>query len=216
MRGHPIHYSAEELAWLEENHSLPIGDYFARFSAQFGRADVSAKNLKSLRSRMGWKTGRTGCFAKGHVPANKGEKMPYNENSARTRFKKGNRTGRANLNYKPIGSERLSKEGYVERKIHDGMPFQSRWRAVHRIRWEEVNGPVPAGHFLKCLDSDRTNTDPANWECLPRAMLVRLAGGNRHRRLLAYDDAPAELKPVVMATAKLEDAARRSRKGRPT
>lgn len=211
MKGHPITYSGDELAWLEENRLLPIGDYAAAFNALFGR-QVEPKNLHALRKRKGWKTGRTGCFQKGQTSWNKGKPHPPRGRSAETQFKKGNRTGRANHVYKPIGTERVSKDGYLERKIHDGLPLQSRWRAVHLIEWEAANGPVPKNHALKCLDGDKTNTAPNNWEAVPRALLPRLAGGNRHRRVLAFDDAAPEVRPALLAMAKLEHAARQKRK----
>lgn len=130
--------------------------------------------------------------------------MPFNANSAATRFKPGVRQGKAARLYKPIGTERFSKEGYRERKIHDGMPFQSRWRAIHLIEWEEVNGPLPKGWCLKCLDGDKANTDPANWQAIPRALLPRLAG----RWTTPYDQADPDLKPAILATAKLAHRAR--------
>ncbi|TZG26477.1 HNH endonuclease [Sphingomonas montanisoli] len=212
MKGRSIPYSPAELAWLETNRSMPIADYHRGFSVAFDREDVSAANLHALRKRKGWRTGRSGHFAKGQVPANKGKTMPYHPNSAATRFKPGERRGVAVKLYKPIGTERLSKEGYVERKIHDGLPLQSRWRAVHLIRWEEANGPLPAGQALKCLDGDRTNTDPNNWAEIPRALLPRLNGG-RHKTRLAFDEASPELKPTILATAKLAHASRLARKG---
>lgn len=212
MRGRSIVYSAVELAWLDANRSLPISDYRAAFCSVFGR-DVSASNLNALRKRMGWKTGRSGRFEKQSVPHNKGKPMAYHPNSAATRFKPGERRGVAIRLYKPIGTERLSKNGYHERKVHDGLPLQSRWRAVHLINWEAVNGPIPAGMALKCLDSNRDNTDAANWEAVPRAMLPRLNGG-RHKAQLAYDDAPAELKPTILAVARLDHGARTARKPR--
>lgn len=208
MKGQPLKYSAAELAWIETNASLPRRQLHIDFQATFGRTDVSQANLTALCKRRGWLTGRTGRFTPGQTPANKGKPMPYHPNNAATRFKKGNRTGRANQLWKPIGSERLSKEGYIERKIHDGLPLQSRWRGVHLIRWEEIYGPVPDGHCLKCQDGDRSNTDPANWRAIPRAILPRLSG--RWNR--PYDSAPAEIKPTLMLVAELEHAARQARK----
>lgn len=209
MKGSWIAYSETELDWIETNAALPCRELHAAFCSRFGRHDVSMVNLVSLRKRKGWRTGRTGQFGKGSVPANKGQKMPYNANSAATRFKKGNRTGRANANYRTIGTERLAKGGYLQRKIHDGMPFQSRWRFVHLINWEAANGPIPKGMALKCLDGNRLNTEPANWEAIARALLRRLAGGNgRGRRLIAYDDAPDEIRPVILSVAKLQHAIR--------
>lgn len=200
MKGDWVHYTPRQLAWIKRHRRMPRRDLHAAFVRRFGRRDVTVDNIKALCTRKGWKTGRDGRFVKGIVPANKGKKMPYNANSARTQFKKGGRTGRAAATYKPIGSTRLSKDGYPELKIHDGLPMQSRWRAVHLINWEKQNGPVPEGHCLKCRDGNRGNSDPSNWQLIPRALLPRLGG--RFGR--GYDDAPAELKPTIMAIAELE------------
>lgn len=205
-RGRRIAYSDPQMAWLEANRSMAIGDYHGAFCAAFPDADVTAAHLHALRKRKGWRTGRTGRFAKGMTPANKGKLCPPGKggrhpNARKTQFKKGHgRTGVAVTLYKPIGTERLSKDGYLERKINDGMPLQARWRAVHLVRWEEINGRLPKGHALKSLDGNKLNTDPSNWELVPRGLLPRL--NNRHGR--NYDGAPAELKPTLMAVAKLE------------
>jgi hypothetical protein len=206
MKGRYIRYSENQLAWIRRHRRLPRHDLHVAFVKKFRRRDVSLENLKALCTRKGWRTGRDGRLRRGNVPHNKGKKMPYNANSARTRFKTGNRTGRANHVYKPIGTIRSSKEGYLERKIHDGLPMQSRWRAVHLLNWEEKHGPVPKGMCLKCK-GERTDTDPSNWELIPRALLPRLAG----RWTPAYDGAPDELKPTIMAVAKLEHRLRENR-----
>jgi hypothetical protein len=212
MKGRAIRYSAEETAWLEANRTLPIGEYARRFNETFGR-DVAAQNLHALRKRKGWKTGRTGCFEKGQVSHNKGKKCEPDRggnhpNARKTQFRKGERRGVAVKLWKPVGTERIAKDGYLERKVNNDLPLQRRWRAVHLVEWEAVNGPVPEGHCLKCLDGNKLNTSPDNWACIPRALLPRLNGGNRYRDVLAFDDAPAELKPTVLAIAKLEHAAR--------
>ncbi|WP_062233097.1 HNH endonuclease [Aureimonas sp. N4] len=208
MKGRSVAYSLAEKAWLYDNRLLPISEYHAAFCATFRRDDVSAANIHAFRKRNGWKTGRTGQFAKGSEPHNKGVACPEgvggrHPNARKTQFQQGNRTGRANDNYQPIGTERISKDGYRERKIHDGLPMQSRWQLVQRINWEGTHGLIPDGYALKCLDGDRLNCDPANWAMVSRGVLSRLNGG-RHKTRLAYDAAPDELKPTVMALAKLE------------
>ena len=208
MKGHYIRYSAAEMEWLEANRLMVISDYHRAFISAFCRTDVKASHLHALRKRKGWKTGRTGCFEPGQEPPNKGIKCHAgfggnHPNELKTHFKKGERRGVAVRLYKPIGTERIAKDGYIERKIHDGLPLQSRWRAVQLIRWEEINGPVPKGHALKCLDGNRQNTSPSNWELVSRSLLPRLNGG-RHKKRIAFDEAPSELKPTIMALAKLE------------
>lgn len=216
MKGLWIIYSEAEMAWLETHRLLPISDYHRQFCAAFGR-DVEAANLHALRKRKGWKTGRTGFFEKGQDPANKGHKCApgaggRHPNAVRTQFQPGARRGVAVKLYKPVGTERLCKDGYLERKIHDGMPLQSRWRAVHLIRWEEINGPVPKGHCLKALDGDKANTAPDNWTLIPRALLPRLNGG-AHKTHPAYADASPEVRPALLTIAKLDHRARVLRKG---
>lgn len=210
MKGHWIRYNSAELAWVEANATLPRTELHARFVQKFGRDDVAVDHLVSLRKRKGWKTGRDGRFPKGTIPPNKGRFGYCAPGAEKGWFRKGERRGVATRLYKPIGTERVSRDGYLERKVNDDLPLQRRWRPVHRIRWEEVNGPVPEGHALKCLDSNKLNTDPSNWEAVPRALLPRLAGGGNRRgkRILPYDEAPAEMKPALLAVAKIEHKVR--------
>jgi hypothetical protein len=68
---------------------------------------------------------------------------------------------------------------------------------------------VPGGYALKCLDGNKLNTDPGNWEAVPRALLPRLNGKSGRN----YDRAPDELKPTIMAVAKLEQRVRERGQG---
>lgn len=207
MKGRAIPYSTEEMAWLESNRLMVISDYHRAFIARFGRDDVSLVNLNSLRKRKGWSTGRTGRFAKGQEPPNKGKRCPEGKggrhpNARRTQFKKGQEPH--NTNY--LGHERVSKDGYVEISIDETNPhtgYARRYVLKHRWLWEGANGPVPDGYALKCLDGNKLNTDPSNWEPVHRGVLARLNGG-RFRRTIPYDEAPPELRPLVMASAKLK------------
>jgi hypothetical protein len=200
-RGHGIPYSPHELAWIKRHRALPRRDAHALFCRTFRRSDVSLDNFKSLCTRKGWTTGRTGCFPKGHVPANMGKTMPYNANSARTQFKKGGLPH----NTKYLGHERVSVDGYVEISIADTNPhtgYGRRYVLKHRHLWEQQHGPVPAGHVLKSLDGNRLNTDPSNWSLIPRSLLPFLNG----HRGPNYDQAAPEVKPVILTLAKLKGA----------
>lgn len=209
MKGKAIPYSELELGWIEIRKAMPRRQLHAEFCARFKRTDVSLVALKALCKRKGWMTGRTGCFPKGNVPDNKGKKMPFNPNTARTQFKKGHRPH----TWRGAGHEAIDpKDGYVwmivdETNPHTGAP--TRRVMKHRWLWEQLHGPVPDGMRLKCLDGDKTNTDPSNWEAIPMALAPRLNG--RFGR--GYDQAPAELKPTIMAIAKLEHKAREAQKG---
>lgn len=207
-KGRAIDYMPEELAWVEAHKDWPRAQLHSAFCFYFDRQDVSQDSLKALCHRNGWMTGRTGRIEKGAVPHNKGKPMPYNANSAATRFKKGQRP--ANKQF--VGYERIDRrEGYVMLCVAEPNPWTGApTHMVHKHRWlwERANGQVPEGHRLKCLDGDKTNTDPANWACIPKALAPRLNG--RFGR--GYDTAPAEIKPLILATAQLEHAAREARK----
>lgn len=198
-----VNWRPEELAWIEAHCALPRREAHAIFCRKFDRDDVSADAFKNLCTRNGWKTGRDGSFPPGHVPANNGKKMPFNANSAATQFKKG----QLPHNTKYLGHERLSKDGYVEISVDQINPhtgYERRYVAKHVWLWEKAHGPVPKGMCLKCLDGNRTNTAPSNWEAIPRAMLPLLGP----HRGIDYDAAEPELKPAIMALAKLKHRVR--------
>lgn len=203
-------YGDAEIAWLRDHCTLEIHDLHEKFVAAFPEhSGMSVAGVVSLRKRHGLKTGRTGRFEKGSVPWSKGKKLPFNANSAATQFKKGETPH----NYRGPGHESVDEAGYVWIVIDRPNPYTgaSTWRVQkHRFLWEQKHGPVPEGHVLKCLDGDRSNTDPSNWEAIPMALIPRLAGKSGRD----YDHAPAELKPVIMTVAKLEHRARKSRRKR--
>lgn len=125
-----------------------------------------------LRREDGSSIGKKYQFKSGGTPWNKGLKG-LDIGGKETRFQPGNRNGRAAEAYRPIGTERESKDGYLERKVHDGAPLQSRWRAVHLIVWEAENGPLPPGHAIAFKDGDKRNFALANLELVSRAEMMR-------------------------------------------
>lgn len=176
MKGRAITYSDAELAWIEAHRTDLRADAHAAFVTQFGRPDVSLTNYHALCKRKGWHTGRTGQFSKGNVSHNKGKKGQYAPGSEKGWFKKGVLPH----NHRGAGHERIdTKDGYVIMIVDETNPWTgAATRPVHKHRylWEQQNGPIPDGHVLKCLDGDKTNTDPSNWELIPQGMLPRLSG----------------------------------------
>jgi len=116
--------------------------------------------------------GKSTRFQAGQASWNKGKSFPSRGRSAETQFKPGVRQGQAVKLYQPIGAERISKDGYLQRKINDDLPLQKRWRGVHLILWEEINGPLPAGHALVFRDGDKTNIVIGNLELITRRELM--------------------------------------------
>lgn len=128
-------------------------------------------SLAPLAAGRGWNRGIKGSTG-------------THENCRRSQFRKGEMRGAAQHNYVPVGSLRVSKDGYVERKVTDDHPVPARrWVAVHRLVWEAANGPVPAGHAVAFLPGRQT-TDPERitadgLELVSRAELMRR--NTRHR-----------------------------------
>ncbi len=203
MRSPNIRYTPEELAWIEENSTRARAETHAKFVRIFDRADVSCANLTALCKRKRWMTGRSGKFAPGHTPDIKGAQPWMHPNTRATQFKIGQLSGRNATKYKPLGTERLSAEGYVQRKTNEGPSAHRRWEFVHHLNWIAQNGPIPAGHILKCLDGNRLNTAAENWTPIKRGAALRLLG---RWNGLNFDEAPPELRPAILATAKLAHA----------
>lgn len=161
-------------AWIAEAMGRPIRSiyYMAR---KLGLAKTEAFLESELAGRIqkGSGIGANGRFQKGITPWNKGKHFAAGGRSKDTRFKPGFRRGRAHDLYQPIGTERVSKDGYLERKINDDMPLQKRWRAVHLIIWEAENGPLPAGHAVVFKDGNKRNFSLGNLEAISRAELMR-------------------------------------------
>ncbi|MGN6383695.1 MAG: HNH endonuclease signature motif containing protein [Dyella sp.] len=148
--------------------------------------------------------GLSSRFKKGLVPANKGLKRPPGwapGRMAKTQFKKGKPTEAAR-NYQPIGTERISKDGYLERKVTDDHPVPARrWVAVHRLVWEAANGPIPAGHAVVFRKGMRTALP--NEITKERLELVTRAELMRRNTIHRY---PAELKQTIRLVGRLRRA----------
>ena len=163
----------------------------AEFNRRFVEVHISLGRVKSYIKNHGLNTGFTGQFQKGCISHNKGQKMPpdvYKKCKA-TMFK----AGQTPCNKKPLGSERITKDGYIEVKIAE----PNKWRLKHLVVWEEVNGPVPPKHCIFFMDNDRTNTNIENLRLIPRSHLVSMNG---KRGFQGFD---RESNEVALAAAEL-------------
>lgn len=193
MKGKAIAYTESELQWVSKNRTLAISDLHQAFCKQFDRIDVSSNNLHSLRKRKGWKTGRTGQYVKGNIPHPNAKPKGPNKTS----FKKGQKP----RNWQPIGNERLTKEGYLQRKIADTGSTKDDYVEVHRLAWEENNGPIPKGNIIIFKDGDRLNCKLENLMMITRAE-------NAVINKMGLGRAPAEMKKTVQLIAQLRMKAR--------
>lgn len=106
---------------------------------------------------------RAHCFQKGHIPQNKGKKMPPEVYAkvARTMFKKGGTP----VNHREVGSERVNVDGYVEIKVAE----PNKWRLKSRVVWEQAYGEIPPGSNIQFKDHNPLNLSLDNLYIITRA-----------------------------------------------
>lgn len=159
----------------------PMAELTARFGCNARAIYAKAKKLglrktaeylaspHACRLRRGNNVGAAYRFAKGHVPANKGRKSECPPGCEATWFKPGQHPH----TWKPVGSERRSKEGYLQRKLTDtGYPPRD-WVCVHHIVWREAGRDIPTGYRLTFVNGDKTDIRLDNLALVSVADLMR-------------------------------------------
>jgi hypothetical protein len=181
-------FTKEQKAFLKENvKGLSNQELTDLVNQTFGLT-LSVSQVKAYKNRRKWDSGLTGQFEKGSTPVNKGKKCPGQSNV--TSFKAGQRP----YNFKPVGTERVDKEGYHLIKVTDDGPWHKRWRLKHTVIWEKANGLVPKGHCLIFLDGNHQNVTLDNLQLITRKQLARL---NQHR--LISDNAELTKTGIILA-----------------
>ena len=137
------------------------------FNQKFN-TNITSRMIKSYKANNKLNSGLTGKFRKGQTPHNKGKKMPKEvyEKVKHTMFAKGN----VPPNHRPVGSERISKDGYIEVKVAE----PNKWRLKQRVVYEEAKGKIPEGCSIIFLDGNKRNFDIDNLRCITRSELLYL------------------------------------------
>lgn len=132
----------------------------AQKAASLGLAKSDAFLNGPHGHRLNGVVGASERFKPKHTPWNKGTHFVAGGRSAETRFKPGRQACEAR-NYAAIGSLRISKDGYLERKVTDDPTLvpARRWVAVHRLVWMATHGEIPPGYAV-CFKPGRRTTDP--------------------------------------------------------
>ena len=158
-------WSDEEKQYLAEiTPGRGYKEIQSMMSCKFG-FDYTHHQIKGAITRNKLNTGRTGRFEKGHATWNKGTKGLTKANV--TSFKKGQKPH----NYKPLGSERITKDGYCEIKVSD---TGRRWKPKHVLIYEKHHGKAPKGSAVIFLDGDKRNFDIDNLYLVTRSQLAML------------------------------------------
>lgn len=130
---------------------------------------------ESGRLIAGTTAGQATWFKKGQKAWNKGKPHPARGRSAETQFKKGQRSH----THLPVGSERITKDGLIQVKMHDtGYPPHD-WVSKHRVVWEQHNGPLPKGRIVVFKNGNNRDFDLSNLEAITRS--ENMKRNTRHR-----------------------------------
>ncbi len=174
------------LEWTDEMNAFMRGfvpghtepEIRGAFAERFGIV-LTESQIGNAKTRLGVRSGtHGGRFEKGGEPANKGR--PISEwmspesiaRCAEGRFKKGNVPHSAEG--KPVGYERVTKDGYTEVKVADRPSRTDRndnFKMKHWLVWEEAHGePVPPHTVIVFSDGDKRNFEPSNLVAVPRRL----------------------------------------------
>ncbi|MDF3837094.1 HNH endonuclease signature motif containing protein [Cupriavidus basilensis] len=145
----------------------PIGAVYA-MARRMGIQKSAAFQATQAVGRLGAKHGEATRYRKGEPAWNKGMKGWNKPGNQATQFKPGRRSH----NQRAIGSERVSKHGYLQRKVTDTGHSKADWIEVHILVWTAANGPVPAGHVVAFRDGNKSHVDLDNLELVARADLM--------------------------------------------
>jgi len=142
---------------------------------QFG-IDFTVQQARTYIRNHGLASGYDARFKKGTSPPNKGRKQEdwmspeAIERTKGTRFQKGQMPN----NHHEVGTVVLLSDGYLVQKISE----PNQWEYVHRMVWEEHNGPIPDGMCVVFLDGDPLNCSIENLDLITRAEHARLNQGH--------------------------------------
>jgi len=187
-------YRPEHLDFLREGfRQMPLADLVEVFNRHFG-LDRSFNSIRAAVKNHRITSGRTGQFKAGESPWNKGKTgyMGANETS----FRRGNMPHTK----RRLWSERVNVDGYIEISVPERNPHTgaaTRFRLKHVWLWEGEHGKVPPGHAVIFKDGDRMNCRLENLMLVSRSELLSM---NLH----GYREMPEEVKPSVLALAKIE------------
>ena len=153
-------YSEEQKEFIITNNYGKYSKELAEMFNQHFNTNITAKEIAYFRRNNKLNSGLTGQFKKGNVPHNKGKKqIEYMsqesiEKTKETRFKIGNKP----KNYRPVGSERITKDGYIEVKVAD----PNKWETKNKIIYKQYFGDIPEGHKIIYADGNKLNNDINN------------------------------------------------------
>jgi hypothetical protein len=156
----------------------------------------TSQQVRSFTRNHGIKSGRTGQFKSGCIPFNAGTKGVMKLN--KTSFKKGVIAH----NHQPIGSYRVTTEGFPQYKLSD----PANWVNESALVWIAHHGEYKDGMKIYHRDGNKLNTDIKNLvlvDCATSLYLTRMS----------LKTLPNELKDSAILVARIDGKVANIKKG---
>lgn len=173
-------FNEEEMEFIRDHvEGTPMQQLTDEFNQRFNKS-YAIKTIRGFCYRNGFKNGidsrlngiigKDTRFKKGHENPWKGARLEDTPGFTRegiermraTQFKKGQRPH----NYRPLGSKRLTVDGYYEIKTAE----PNKWELLHRVLWREAYGEIPKGMNVVFADGDSQNLRLENLVLVDKAV----------------------------------------------
>lgn len=191
-------FTDEIKAFIAENYKkLTKPEILKILHSEFNATEITLSRLKNYYHYNGIRSGIE--YINNNAGWNKGIKMKPStyEKLAPTMFKKG----QIPPNKKPIGSERVSVDGYVEIKVTES----GNWALKHRYVYEQHhNVKLGRNDIVTFLDSNPLNCDIDNLIRVDRSTLRTM-----NQSFSEYNIGDAEIKKSVIALVNNIEAVRK-------
>lgn len=167
---------------------------------------ITRLQLRSYMQRNAIKSGVNCQYKKGNDPYTKGKKWEEYmspealENAKKCLYPKGH----VSENKLPLGTITKTKDGYLLIKVKEKGGQWDRWALLHRVLWEQANGPIPPGMMITFLDGNKDNVS------LENLALISLAE-NAILRTKGYRSSNPEITQAGITTAKISIAIKKKR-----
>jgi len=168
MKNNLIKYNDTHIQFLKDNvKGISVNELLEKFNNEFN-LNISKSAINNLKRKYNLKNGiKGGQFKKGQISFNKGKTwadyMPKEsaKKSLKTTFKKGN----IPKNHRMVGSERITKDGYIEIKTAE----PNKWQLKQRYIYMQNFGNIPDGYNIIFLDGNRQNLNINNLKAVSKA-----------------------------------------------
>jgi len=162
-------YSDEPTESIAAALNRTLSAIYSRVSALgIAKSETFQARMRSDQLQRLGVVGEATRFAAGQTPWNRGIRHTVGGRSSETRFKPGQKTH----NWRPIGFERMTWEGYLERKVTDTGVKRIDYRLVHHLVWLAAGREIPSGHVLTFRDGNKRNFSLDNLELLSQRDLM--------------------------------------------